>query len=143
MLILLTVLLITSRSNREVNLEFTPNSIDLGFVSAGKTVSFDIHIINQGSSVVMVHGVKTSCDCTSSSERTFEILPKVAHSLLLTVLTQPESGRFAGEVVIFYGDKLQSKTIKYRGLSLIDSAESSEQYSDTSSERNRNAIQSN
>lgn len=130
-LIVLVLLLMLPRLEREQCIEITPELIDLGVVTAGKPVSFNIDIRNCGSSVAYIHGVKTSCDCTHSSERTFEVRPNEEHSLVLTVLTQPKSGQITGDVVIYYGDRLQSQTIKYRGLSLIDSEVGSELNSDT------------
>jgi hypothetical protein len=108
--------LVASLFDNDAGLLISPKNVDFGEVTAGESVTFNIELSNQGNWPVRIHGVKTSCDCTTISERRFDIEPGKTQSITIAVETPHASRSFEGELIIYLNEPIRSEKIKYFGV---------------------------
>lgn len=106
------------KDNTQPSLKIIPELIEIGTVPSNKSINVKAVLNNTSKSRIDILGMKSSCDCTVVTKRTFQVSPGESELLEFELMPPATAKPFQGALTVFYGSPVRTSQIKYRGNSL-------------------------
>jgi hypothetical protein len=109
----------TNKKDINTIIELTNGDYDMGKISAGKPLEFNVYIKNISTDTLILQDVKTVCGCTTPKFKTADkILP--GKSIFITLgFNGNATGEFSKFADIYFKGGL-SKQVKFHGIAIAD-----------------------
>ncbi|MBI2560306.1 MAG: DUF1573 domain-containing protein [Planctomycetes bacterium] len=83
---------------------FETNKFDFGKICEKEKVEYIFKYKNRGSSKLVIHEVKTTCDCTAANANLTELEPGESGEIMVTYTASNKTGKFEKAVIVISND---------------------------------------